>query len=88
MPRQRPKAQGGRKRSGPKYGARITLPCTVYEREALVAVAVHRGIVPQVATEGAKSARKGVGANLLRVLSLQDTVAEYERLKAEGKIAA
>ena len=89
MPRHPRKAQGGRKRSGPKYTARITLPCTVYERQALQHVAAHRGVVPMVATASAADAEhKGVGAILLRVLSLNDIVAEYERLKADGKVAA
>jgi hypothetical protein len=39
-------------------------------------------------TVGRRRRLKGAGAMLLRTMSLNDVVMEYQRLKAEGQIAA
>lgn len=78
-----------------KAGKRVSLAITNYESEALEALARHRGQVVYTVATGPSQAYTSVsrpekitGAVLLRRMSLREVIAEYERLKAEGKIAA
>lgn len=80
------RVQGGRASSGRTQ--RVSLACSGYEVEALRAVAIYRGILQPTAPMRGDRNLRGTGGQLLRILSLQDVVTEYERLVAEGKIAA
>lgn len=70
-------------------GKRASLALTTYERRALRGVARARGVLLfHVATApGERYPTTGSGYALLRTMSLGDIVAEYEKLKAEGKAA-
>jgi hypothetical protein len=66
---------------------RVTLACTGYEIKAIRGVAIQRGVIPAVATRrGRRVKARAVGAILLRTMSLQAIVEEYERLLAAGEI--
>lgn len=80
-------APPGRRRSAASRVLRVTLAVTEYERVCMREIAARQGILRRVATRtGPKVQENGTGSQVLRTMSLEQVVAEYERLQAAGEI--
>jgi hypothetical protein len=77
----------GRRRSPSSRVFRVTLAMSEYELYCMREIASRRGLLFRVATkDGPKPQENGTGSPLLRTMSLEDIVAEYEALRASGAI--
>lgn len=82
-----PLPPAGRRRSQASLVYRVNLPVSGYELDCLREIASRHGILRRVATrEGAKPQENFTGAPLLRTMSLEAVVAEYEKLRAAGEV--